>query len=144
MTQGPIQVDAGISIGAGITLFGGPYGVVNYDEMPPPVIAGNSVEDSTATINGSIGFTINNPDPGSGGGTAIIVFGLTGDNLTFCSNLTPGEYYVVRFGEGSTHFTLVCQVTSVPVIGDPGSFLLFYLDPAVSYPAICNYPFYII
>jgi hypothetical protein len=144
MAIGPLQIDAGVSVGAGITFFGGPYGVVTYDEMPPPVLAGFAVEDQTATINGSVGFTINNPDPGTNGGTGIAVFGLTGDNLTFCSNLTVNEYYTVRFGTGSTHFTVDCQVTTVPVIGDPASFLTFYLDPAVSFPATCNYPFYII
>ena len=138
MAIGPLIIDAGVSVGAGIAFFGGAYGVVSYPEMPPPVIEGYNTEDPNAIVNGSIGITIT--DSALSG---IAIYGLTGDNLTFCQALTVGEYYVVRFGTGSTNFTVDCQVTQLP---DPGNDvpLIFYLDPGVTYPATCNYPFYIL
>ena len=62
----PLTIGPGIDIGGGIVIGtasgGGTPGVNNvtgYAEMPPPVVAGTSIEDNTATINGSTGFTIN-------------------------------------------------------------------------------------
>ena len=62
-----ITIAGGISLGAGIALgAGGPSpspganNVVGYSEMPPPVTPGGTLQDNTATVNGSIGFTINN------------------------------------------------------------------------------------
>ena len=57
-----ITLGVGIAVGAGTPGPGpspGTNNVTGYSEMPPPVTAGDDLEDPTATVNGSVGFTIN-------------------------------------------------------------------------------------
>ena len=73
-----INVGPGINIGNGSGGGGGTPGVNNvtgYNEMPPPVTVGGTLEDPTATVNGSIGFTINDDNY-----TGIAMTGITASN----------------------------------------------------------------
>jgi hypothetical protein len=128
-----IKVGAGIEIGAGINIGAeaAPIvgGTITYLEMNPPVIPGNQLEDPTATVNGSVGFTINNS-----GNTGVAVGNLTLENDTFFTNQGLG-YFAASFGPGSTHSTATVQISQV------GGFLVFFIDPGIGYPATFNYPF---
>ena len=136
-----IVIEGGINIGPGITIdpssgpSPGPSGVdniVGYNEMPPPVTPGGTLEDSTATINGSTGFTINDDTK-----TGVAISGLTASNEAwFTANYptVPGTY-TCTWGVGST-------VASSPILVvqfNPG-FLVFYIQ-GQSGPATYNYPF---
>ena len=131
----PIQIGPGINIGAGVNVGAGAApitgGTITYLEMGPPVIPGNQLEDSTATVNDPIGFTINN-----GGATGVAVGNLTPSNNTFFTNQGTG-YFAASFGPGSTHATAQVQITGV------GGYLIFYIDHTIGYPATFNYPFVI-
>ncbi len=106
--------------------------VVGYSQMPGPVTAGGTLEDPTATINGSTGFTINDDTK-----TGIAITGLTAsNNAWFAANYptVPGTY-TCTWGPGSTVASssiFVVQLTS------PG--LVFYVQ-GQSGPATYNYPF---
>lgn len=133
--EGGIDIGAGINIGAGGSPGPGPSGVdnvVGYAEMPPPVGAGSTLEDPTATVNGSVGFTINDDTK-----TGIAITGLTASNdAWFAANyLTVPGTHTVTWGPGSTVASssiFVVQLTS------PG--LVFYVQ-GQSGPATYNYPF---
>jgi hypothetical protein len=82
-----ITVGAGVGLGAGISPPSpGTNNVTGYTEMPPPVTAGGDLEDVTATINGSTGFTINND-----AATGIAIQALSVSNQTFFSTYGTGS-----------------------------------------------------
>lgn len=134
-----IEIGPGIDIGGGINIGGGaavpPSGVNNvtgYAEMNPPVVAGNQLEDGTATINGSVGFTINNDTH-----TGVAIPALSASNQTwFSANFTtlPGTY-TCTWGPGST-----VASSSVQVVTLSGSQMVFYIQ-GQSGAATYNYPF---
>ena len=114
---------------------GGGSGTITYAEFNPPIIPGNQLEDATATINGSIGFTIN--DSGS---TGIAVPNLSPSNATFFSTQGTGTF-TATFGAGSTHTTASVNIVSTTG-GGPGysGGMVFYIDNTLSYPATFNFP----
>lgn len=137
-----IVVEGGIDIGPGILIGSGtaptppgPSGtdnVVGYNEMPPPVTAGGTLEDSTATINGSTGFTINDDQS-----TGIAITGLTASNQAwFAANYTtvPGTY-TCAWGPGST-----VASSNIFVVQNNPNFLVFYVQGQTG-AATYNYPF---
>ena len=80
-----ITIGPGINIGAGIAMGGsgggGTPGVSNVTglaEMNPPVVAGNQLEDPTATINDPTGFTINDNTK-----TGVAIGALSASNQAF-------------------------------------------------------------
>lgn len=138
-----ITIAGGISLGAGIALgAGGPSpspganNVVGYSEMPPPVTPGGTLQDNTATVNGSIGFTINNDTL-----TGIAVTGLTLSNVNWfqANYITVPGIYTVTWGPGSTVASSSIQVVQVPSTW-PGGMLVFYVQGQTG-PATYNYPF---
>jgi len=132
----PIQIGPGINIGAGVNVGAGAApitgGTITYAQMNPPVIPGNQLEDNTATVNNPIGFTIND-----GAKTGVAVPALTLENQTFFTNQGLG-YFAASFGPGSTYSTATVHITYVG-----GGGLVFFVDPAIGYPATFNYPFVI-
>jgi hypothetical protein len=132
MSQPGISVGNGITFGSGVTAGGaGPItgGTITYAEMAPPVVAGFQLQDNSATVNGSVGFTINNS-----ANTGVAVIALTTANQTFFDNQGVGTF-AASFGPGSTHATATVQITQV------GGVLIFFIDNTISYPATFNYPF---
>ena len=110
----------------------GSNNVVGYSEMNPPVVPGAQLEDGTATINGSTGFTINNDTL-----TGVLIPGLTASNQNwFTTNYTvvPGNY-TCTWGPGST-----VASSSINVVTFSGSQIVFYIQ-GQSGPATYNYPF---
>lgn len=106
--------------------------VVGYTEMPPPVTPGGTLEDPTATINGSTGFTINNDTL-----TGIAITNLTVSNQNWFNTnypTVPGTY-TVTWGPGST---VASSSINVVNLTSPG--LVFYVQ-GQSGPATYNYPF---
>ena len=133
-----IVIEGGISIGPGITIGGtgggggtpGVDNVTGYSEMNPPIIPGNQLEDGTATINGSTGFTINDD-----GATGIAIGGLTVSNQNwFNANYTTGNYYTCTWGPGSTVASSSIYVTQV------SGALVFFVQGQTG-AATYNYPF---
>ena len=136
----PIVVENGISVGNGISIGAGGAGpgpsgtdnVVGYDEMPPPVTAGGTLEDPTATINSPAGFTINNDLQ-----TGVAITGLTVSNQNWFNTnygVVPGTYSV-QWGAGST-----VPSSSITVVSLSGSTIVFYVQGQTG-PATYNYPF---
>ncbi len=134
-----ITVGAGIAVGAGTPGPGpspGTNNVLGYSEMPPPVTAGGTLEDSTATINGSTGFTINDDSA-----TGIAITGITSSNQAwFAANYptVPGIYNVT-WGPGSTVASSSINVVQVPSTW-PGGPLVFFVQGQTG-AATYNYPF---
>lgn len=136
-----ITVAGGITLGSGILLGAGTPGpgpgannVTGYAEMQPPVIPGNQLEDSSATINSSIGFTINDDTA-----TGVAIFGLTASNVNwFNANYTSGNIYTVTWGPGSTVASSNILVVQVPSSWPGG--LVFYIQGQTG-AATYNYPF---
>jgi hypothetical protein len=137
----PIIIENGINIGPGITIdpsggpAPGPSGVDNvtgYSEMPPPVTAGGTLENPTATINGSVGFTINNDTQ-----TGVAISALTASNQAwFAANyLTVPGTYTCTWGPGST-----VASSSITVATLTGSTIVFYIQGQTG-AATYNYPF---
>jgi hypothetical protein len=129
-------IGQGINIGSGIT-FGTaelPTGIDNvtgYAEMQPPIIPGNQLEDGSATINGTTGFTIN--DDAS---TGIYIGGLTAsNNAWFTANYPTTGTYHCTWGAGSTVASSAINVVSLP----PGG-ITFFVQGQTG-PATYNYPF---
>ena len=122
---GSINVGGAINIGSGL-LTGAS---ITYLELAPPVVAGVQVQDGTATVKGSVGFTINN-----GALTGLAVGNLTPSNQTFFNNQGTG-FFTATFGAGSTYPTSTVEITQTS-----GPMILFF-DPGLSYPATFNYPF---
>ena len=135
-----ITLGYGIAIGAGSPApppVPGTDNATGYNEMPPPVTPGGDIEDKTATINGSTGFTINDPNnvfPNIGG-TGVAITALTANNQAFFATYGTGTR-TVSWGPGSTYSS-----STVNVVTNSGSSLIFFINPALSYPATFNYPF---
>ena len=136
-----IQVGAGITANAGISFGassgGGTPGINNvtgYSEMSPPINPGNQLEDNTATINGSTGFTINDNVH-----TGVAIPGCTVSNQNwFNTNFTTGNYYTCTWGSGSTVASSSIFVTNLPNgFGQP---LVFFIGGQTG-SATYNYPF---
>jgi hypothetical protein len=128
----------GLTILGGMTLSEGgaapppPSGVnnvVGYNEMPPPVIAGNQLEDSTATINSPTGFTINDDTS-----TGIAISALSASNQTFFATYGTG-IKTVTWGAGST-----VASSTINLVVNAGATLIFYIQGQTG-PATYNYPF---
>ena len=134
-----IQLGAGISLYAGISLGGagspgpGPVGfdnVFGYAEMGPPITPGGQLQDPTATVNGSVGFTINND---ALTGVAVPAMTVSNDNW-ITTNFTPGGIYTCTWGPGSTVASSSIQVAQL------SSPFVFFIQGQTG-PATYNYPF---
>jgi hypothetical protein len=141
-----IVIEGGISIGPGIDIGDGSGpgpspspgvdNVLGYSEMPPPVTAGGTLEDPTATINGSTGFTINDDTK-----TGIAITGITSSNQAWlAANYTtvPGIYNIT-WGPGSTVASSSINVVQVPGTWPGGPFVFFVQGQSGA--ATYNYPF---
>jgi hypothetical protein len=131
-----ITIEGGIDIGLGVALGGGAPGpspgtnnVVGLAEMNPPVIAGNQLEDPTATINSPTGFTINDDTK-----TGIAISGLTASNQTFFATYGTG-LKTCTWGPGST-----VASSTINVATNSGPTLVFFIE-GQSGAATYNYPF---
>jgi hypothetical protein len=122
---GSINVGGAINIGSGLSTGGS----ITYIELAPPVVPGVQLQDGTATVNGSVGFTINN-----GALTGLSVSNLTPANQSYFTDQGTG-FFTASLGAGSTYPTITVQITQTS-----GPMVLFF-DPGVSYPATFNYPF---
>jgi hypothetical protein len=120
--------------GAGIA---GVDGTVGYNEMPPPVVAGQALEDLTATINSPTGFTINDDTK-----TGVAMIGLTLSNVNwFAANYAGGpQLFSVTFGPGSTVANGLVLVVQIPS-GWPGGGPLTFFVQGQTGAATYNYPF---
>ena len=134
-----ISIGPGINIGGGINIGagnggGGTPGIDNttgYLEMAPPIIPGNQLEDGSATINGSTGFTINDDTA-----TGIAVVALSVSNQAwFAANFSNGTH-TCTWGPGST-----VPSSSINVIQDGSSGTLVFFVQGQSGAATYNYPF---
>jgi hypothetical protein len=106
--------------------------VIGFAEMGPPIIPGSQLEDNTATINGTTGFTINNDSA-----TGVAPPALTANNQNwFTTNYTviPGNY-TCTWGPGST-----VASSTINVISLSGSVIVFFIQGQTG-PATYNYPF---
>jgi hypothetical protein len=134
-----VNIGPGWQVGSGWTLGSGGgsppagTGAITYAQMPPPVVAGQQLQDVTATINDPVGFTINNSST-----TGVAVTGLTANNITYFNTLGTGTH-TATLGAGSTYGTISVNVTNIPSDGGLGQ-LVWFFDQAVSYPATFNYP----
>ena len=134
----PIIIENGIGIGPGISIGSGTGGgtpgidnVVGYLEMPPPVTPGVTLEDPTATVNGSTGFTINDDSL-----TGVAITALTASNQAWIAANYPNiGTYTIAFGPGST-----VPSTTIFVVVLSGAQIVFYIQGQVG-PATYNYPF---
>jgi len=132
----PLQIGGGITIGGAISIGtaggGGTPGILNvtgYLEMSPPIIPGNQLEDSSATINGSTGFTINND-----AATGIAIVALSVSNQAFFATYGTGTK-TVTWGAGST-----VPYSTITVTQNSGSVLVFFVQGQTG-TATYNYPF---
>lgn len=133
VVENGITVGPGISIGAGGAA-PGPSGVDNvlgYAEMNPPIVPGNQLEDPTATINGSVGFTINDDTKT---GVAVTALTVSNDNWITTNYTTVPGTYTCSYGPGST-------VASSSIIVTQASTSLVFFIQGQSGPATYNYPF---
>lgn len=133
----PIVVEGGINIGPGISIGAGGASpspgvdnVFGYLEMNPPIIPGSQLEDSSATINGSTGFTINDD---TATGIAVPAMTVSNDNWITTNYPTTG-LYTCTWGPGSTVASSTINVVSL------SSPFVFYIQ-GQSGPATYNYPF---
>lgn len=133
----PLQIGGGITIGGSISIgtvaSGGTAGVdgcVGYDQIPGPIIAGNQIEDGTATVNNPVGFTCNQLDFQNF--TGVAVSNLTPSNLNFFATYGTGQR-TVTWGAGSTYAT-----TQVNLVTNSGR-LVFFIE-GISVPATFNWP----
>jgi hypothetical protein len=129
-----ILIEAGVNLGSGT----GPVppeptpGVDNqtgYLEMVPPVVAGNQLEDVTATVNNPYGFTINNDTA-----TGVGISALSASNQVFFATYGTGTK-TCTWGAGST-----VPTSTINVIQNSGPTLIFYIQGQTG-PATYNYPF---
>lgn len=132
-----ILIEGGIDIGAGITIYSGSAptptpgvnNVTGYTEMNPPIIPGNQTEDGTATINGTVGFTINDDTS-----TGIAITALSASNQTWFASYGTGTK-TVTWGPGST-----VASSTINLVTNSGSTLVFFVQGQTG-PATYNYPF---
>ena len=128
-----IVTTGGFSVTQGGTPPPGPSGydnVVGYNEFNPPIVPGQQLEDSTATVNGSTGFTINDD-----ANTGVAITGLTLSNQNwFSANYpTTPATHTCTWGPGST----VASSTINVIQTNP---LVFYIQGQTG-PATYNFPF---
>lgn len=104
--------------------------VIGYLEFSPPIIPGNQTEDSTATVNGTTGITINDDSL-----TGLAFPGITVSNQNWLANNypTPGTY-TCAWGPGST-----VASSSINVIQTSPQLVFYVLGQ--SGPATYNYPY---
>jgi len=130
-----IKIEGGIDIGGGINIGGtgggtpGVNNVVGYTEMPPPVTAGGTLEDPTATINSPTGFTINDNTK-----TGIAITALSASNQTFFATYGTGTK-TCTWGAGST-----VASSTINVVTNGGATLVFFVAGQTG-SATYNYPF---
>jgi hypothetical protein len=130
-----ITIGPGINFGPGIEIgaAGGspPVGdnVTGYAEMPPPVIAGTTLEDITATVNSPTGFTINDDAE-----TGIAISALSASNQIFFATYGTG-IKTVTWGAGST-----VASSTINVVQNAGATLGFFVQGQTG-AATYNYPF---
>jgi hypothetical protein len=114
---------------------GGTPGVNNvtgFAEMPPPIVPGVALEDPTATVNGSVGFTINDDTK-----TGVGITALTASNDAFFATYGTGTK-TCTWGPGST----VASSTIIVGTNNPLSFpQLAFVIQGQTGPATYNYPF---
>jgi len=134
-----IVIEEGIDIGAGISIGGtggggnpGVNSVVGYDEMGPPIVPGQQLEDVNATVNGTTGITINDDNL-----TGIAIPALTASNQAwFVANyVTIPGIYTCTWGPGST-----VASSSINVVTIAGPTLVFFIQGQTG-AATYNYPF---
>ena len=136
-----ITIESGITIGPGISMGdagggGGTPGVDNvtgYSEMVNPIQ--NSFEDPTTTINGTIGFTINDSTK-----TGIAMNQLTVSNKAFFTTYGTGTKTVSWGADSTVASSTINVVTNNPnaAVGQPQ--LVFFIQ-GQSGAATYNYPF---
>ena len=137
------KLNPGITLGSGITLTppgysgggGGSGGSISYAEMGTP-FSGSQLQDTTAIVNGTTGFTINDSAL-----TGVAVTNLSAGNQTIFNNLGIGMH-TATLGAGSTYTTVSVNITYVPNSGGggPPGGMIFFFDQGVSYPATFNFP----
>jgi hypothetical protein len=129
--EGGITIGGGISIGSGSGGGGGTGGIngsLGYAEVPGPIVPGQQIEDSSATVNNPIGFTINNA-----GATGVAIVNLTASNQAFFATYGTGTK-TVTWGAGSSYSTTTVNL----VTNNPGQ-LVFFIQ-SISVPATFNWP----
>ena len=127
--EGGIDVGPGVDIGNGSGPTPGVNNVLGYSEMPPPVVPGVALQDNTATINGSTGFTINNDV-----NTGITIQALSASNQAFFATYGTGTK-TCTWGVGST-----VASSTITVSQNSGANLVFFVV-GQSGAATYNYPF---
>ena len=133
MSLSGITFGSGITVGSGVTVSSsngtaGVNGSLGYNEMSPPIIPGHQLEDGSATINGSTGFTINDDTA-----TGVAISNLSASNQTFFAGYGTGTK-TVYWGTSST-----VPSSTVNLVTNSGH-LVFYIQ-GQSGPATYNYPF---
>ena len=132
----PTRIEEGWTVGPGWQIGAvsgytpGVNNVTGYLEMSPPINPGSQLEDPTATINGSTGFTINDDTA-----TGIAIVALSASNQAwFAANYSTG-IHTVTWGAGST-----VPSSTINVVVNSGTQLVFYVQGQTG-PATYNYPF---
>lgn len=134
----PILIGSGINFGGGITVGSGApapapgvNNITGYLEMSPPIFPGTQLQDPTATINGTTGFTINDDTL-----TGVAIPALTASNdAWFAANYTVPGFYTCTWGPGSTVASSAINVITL----SPGQ-IVFFIGGQTG-PATYNYPF---
>lgn len=134
LTFGPgITLGAGITIGTAVNYgTAGVDGSIGYQEMPPPVVPGQQLEDPTATINGTTGFTINDDTK-----TGVAFNALSASNQAFFATFGTGPK-TCTWGPGSTVASSTVFVATNNPSGNPQ--LVFDIQGQTG-AATYNYPF---
>ena len=134
LSQG-LTIGTGITFGTGTGGGGGGYGTAGVNnatglaEMNPPVVAGNQLQDPTATINSPTGFTINDNTK-----TGVAINALSASNQAFFATYGTGTK-TCTWGPGST-----VASSTINVVANSGSQLVFFIQ-GQSGAATYNYPF---
>ena len=133
-----IQFGSGITVGSGIGINTIPGGGGGETDGVDGTIGSSAIpdvtqiQDTTATLNGTTGFTINNP---AQTGVAIPYGNMTDSNQTFFSTYGPLGTKTVTWGPGSS-----VASSSVILNNSPGAALVFFIQGAMG-PATYNFPF---
>ena len=132
-----IQFGSGITVGSGIGInttpgggggeTGGVDGTIGSDAIPDVT----QIQDTTATLNGTTGFTINNAMLS---GVAIPYGNMTDSNQTFFSTYGSG-FKTVTWGPGSTSASNLVDLSN-----SPGATLVFFIQ-GMTGPTTFNFPF---
>lgn len=127
--------DAAIPGGGGGGGTAGIDGTIGFDEMSPPVVAGQQLEDFTATVNDPIGFTINNDAM-----TGVAITGMTASNKAFFATYGTGTK-TCTWGPGSTVASSTITVSQNNTTVPPGVPQLVFMIEGQTGAATYNYPF---